>query len=428
VNGWRQRLQALFRAVVADLDPRAATAAALRGRFPDPAAVRLLAIAFGKAARPMAEAVVAAGPWASLRGLVVPPAPDAAELPPFAVIPGGHPLPDAGSLAAGARALDLARGAGPDEMVLFLVSGGGSALLEQPADPAVPLAELRALYAALVGCGADIRAVNTVRRACSAVKGGRLLLAAAAARARVSIAVSDVPLEAAGTLASGPTEPDPGTAGECRAVLDHFALWPAVPPALRARLERGDLPPGPGPSHPVWARSEFTVALDPRHALHQLVQRARRLGLRVVAEPGVDDLPYGLAAARLLARLDRLRRRRAGRAVAIAAVGELSVRLPPAPGQGGRNQQFALHCARAIRGLPIAVLSAGTDGIDGNSPAAGAVADGTTWARARRLGLDPSAHLHRCDAFPLFAALGDAVVTGPTGTNVRDLRLVVHCG
>jgi hydroxypyruvate reductase len=141
-----------------------------------------------------------------------------------------------------------------------------------------------------------------------------------------------------------------------------------------------------------------------------------------------DHWPYERAANHLLRRLEHLHRRLPGRRVAIVSGGELSVPLPPDPGTGGRNQQFALACARRIRGRPITVLSAGTDGVDGNSPAAGALADGTTMARARALGLDVHEALRRCDAFPLLAALGDTIVTGPTGTNVRDLRVLVHHG
>lgn len=428
MNGWRQRLRGLFAATIGDLDVRKAVQAGVRAKFFDPGAQRLLVIAFGKAARPMAEGLLAAGPWAAVRGLVVPPEPDEAPLPPFEVIAGGHPLPTAGSRRAAARALELARNVQADETALFLASGGGSAMLELPADPAVTLDELRALYRALVGCGADIAAINTVRRHLSAVKGGRLALAADAARNRCTFAVSDVPQDAPGTLASGPTEPEPTTVAECRAALDRFALWPAVPPALRARLDRGDLVPTVPMQAEIWRRSEIRVVQDPRHARHHLQRRARRAGLLVVQDQTVDDWPCERAADHLLAHLQRLRRAHPGRAVAILSGGELSVPLPPAPGTGGRNQQFALHCARRIRGQPIAVLSAGTDGIDGNSPAAGAVVDGTTCARARALGRSVHDALQRFDAHPLLAALGDTVTTGPTGTNVRDLRLLVAAG
>jgi glycerate 2-kinase len=426
VSVWRQRLRAMFVRTVGGLDLPGALRRHLQDVFPVPSATRLLVLAFGKAARPMAAALLAHGAWGAVRGLVVPPEPDDAPQAPFDVIPGGHPLPTAGSLQAARRALELAHSTAADETAVFLVSGGGSALLELPADPAVPLAELRELYRALVACGAGIADVNTVRRHLSAVKGGRLAMAATRARALHTFQVADVPAGTWGVLASGPSEPEPGTLADCRAVLDRFALWPHVPAALRARLDRGDLPPGVPTGHELWQRSAWHLVQQPRSATTAMLAAATAAGLHVVEEPGVDDWPYERAAERLLARLDQEHRRHPGRAVAVLTGGELSVPLPPAPGTGGRNQQFALHCARRIRGRPIAVLSGGTDGIDGTSPAAGAVVDGTTMARARRAGLDVHDALRRCDAFPLLHALGDTIVTGPTGNNLRDLRLLVH--
>ncbi len=425
MKSWRARLAQLYSDVLADLDARRATGAALAAVCPAPATTDLLVVAFGKAARPMAQAVLDHAPWRRLRGLVVPPEPDAAPLPPFAVQPGGHPLPTAGSVAAARTALELARSAGPADTVLFLVSGGGSAQLELPAGD-VPLAELRQLYAALVTCGADIQGINAVRSACSLVKGGQLAAAAADAKARHTIALSDVPAGALWALASGPTldaaEPRP----TARAVLDRTALWPLVPAALAGRLREPAAAARPAALRP--GVDQVVVALDGERALQALRRHAARLGLCVAPAQAGDELPYDRAAALCLQQLDRMRRRHPGRAVAVAAVGEVTVRVPPEAGVGGRNQQFALELARQARGRPIAVLSGGSDGVDGNSRAAGAVADGSTWARARRLGLDPAQALRQRNCAPLFAALGDALLPGPTGTNVRDLRLVVHGG
>jgi hydroxypyruvate reductase len=391
----------------------------------------LLVIAIGKAARPMADGLVELLPGARLRGLVVPPGPDDGPLPPFEVIAGGHPLPTTGSVAAATRALELARSARPEELVVFLVSGGGSAMFELPADPAVTLEELRTLYRALGGSGAPITAVNTVRRHLSAVKGGRLALAAAGAHRLVTMAISDVPhvtwdQDCCSALASGPTVPDDSTLEDCRAVLDHFALWSAVPAPLRIRLANGDLPPPLRLPDELLQRAVICLLLSERNARALMMRRLRTAGILAVEDTRTDDMPHRAAAAMLLRRLDRLRRRHPGRRVAVATSGELSVPLPDDPGTGGRNQQFALHCARLIRGRPITVLSCGTDGVDGNSPAAGAVVDGTTTARAKALGFDVRDTLARCDAFPLLQALGDTVITGPTGTNVRDLRVLVH--
>jgi len=424
----KERLRALFADVLRDLDVGAAMRAAVAATFRGDELRRpKLVLALGKAARPMAAALLEALPDCPLRGLVVTPAPDDAPLGPFERIAGGHPLPDGNSLRAGARALELARGVHADEDVLFLISGGGSALCEAPIDPRVGVDDVRTLYRALVGCGASIAAINTVRRHLSALKGGRLAHAAATAHRRVTFGIADVPVDApSGTLASGPSEPETTTLADCLAVLDRHALWAAVPAVLHDRLRTDALPPLVTSAE--LCNSEHVVVQDQRWPRRFLLQRARAAGWLVVGDDTTDDWPHERAAEHLLRRLERLRRRHPGRTVAVLAGGELSVPLPPVPGIGGRNQQFALACARRIRGRAITVLSCGTDGIDGNSPAAGAIVDGTTMARARAAGLDAHAALHRCDAFPLLHALGDAVTTGPTGTNVRDVRLLVAHG
>lgn len=421
----KEQLRALFAALLGELDVARRMAPHLAElRAGSRPGERFLVLAFGKAARAMALAVRDGLPDATLRGLVVPPEPDHAPLPPFTVIAGGHPLPTAGSLAAGRRALELARDVGDDETVLFLVSGGGSAMLEQPLDDRVTLDELREVNRALVGSGADIVAINTVRMHLSAIKGGRLAAAAQRARRFVTLEVRDVPRRAGAAVASGPSLPCLPPLAACRQVIDRYALWDAVPAPLRPHLRAVRANEATSPALPPHS---LTTVLDDRMAADALAALARRAGLVTVVDD-LDDVACGAAAERLLRRLDRLRRRHAGHPVAVVGHGELSVPLPPQPGVGGRNQQFALQCARRIRGRPIAVLSCGTDGIDGNSPAAGAVVDGTTCARARRSGHDVGDHLRRCDAFPLLQALGDAVVIGPTGTNVRDVRLLVHRG
>lgn len=422
----RQHLRQLFRTTLPDLDPGPRVQAALSaGALPAGQLRSALVIAFGKAARPMATAALAQLTHLPVRGLLVPPEPDDAPLAPLAVIPAGHPLPSAGSLRAGARTLELCRQAGPEDLVLFLVSGGGSALLEAPLDPAVSLAHLRTLHRALVGSGADIAAINVVRKHVSATKGGRLARAAAQAGAQWTLAVSDVPGDDLAALASGPTVPDRSTPADCRAVLDRFGLWEALPPPLHEPARSGNLPPTVPPGDPAFARSHARCLLANADAVAGLRRRAEAAGLLVGAVTDADEQPVAAAAERLLAHLRDLVQQHPGRIVAVVAGGELSCPLPPDPGIGGRNQHFVLECALRIQDRPMAVLSAGTDGIDGNSPAAGAVADGTTVARAAAAGLDARDHLARYDAHALFAALGDAVVTGPTGTNVRDLRLLV---
>jgi hydroxypyruvate reductase len=387
---------------------------------------RVVLLAFGKAARNMAASVLPHLPAARTRGLLVPPATDAARLDPFEVIPGGHPLPTAGSFRAAARALELCRGASADDHVVFLISGGGSSLLEQPLDGAATVDAWRAFYLALVGCGARIDRVNAIRRRLSDVKGGRLALAAAAAAGQTTMLVRDVagPLE---DVASGPTGDFDGAPDTLRADLAEFGLLDALPEPLRTRVERGEVPRLQGLPSRVASHAAWITVLDESDARRFAMARLARADVVVDADGTTDDLPVERAAELLLQRLHELREQHAGR-VALVATGELSVPLPANPGTGGRNQQFVLACAQRIAGQPITVLSAGTDGVDGNSPAAGALADGHTMVRARAAGFDVHDALRRCDAFPLLHALGDTIVTGPTGTNVRDLRVLVHHG
>jgi hydroxypyruvate reductase len=425
--GRREQLRAMFAQALEKLAVGPAVRHKVARHRPGLAEARsVLLLAFGKAARPMAQAALQELEGLPVRGLCAPPEPDDAPLPPLEVIAGGHPLPSAGSLRAAARALELCRTAAADDRILFLISGGGSSILELPLDPAVPLGELRALYQALLGCGAPITAVNTVRKHFSAVKGGRLAAAAAHTRLLMTLAVSDVPDEQPAALASGPTLGHSTTAADCRALLQRFSLLDAVPRVLRERLDRGLLPPPVPADHPAFARSEFCMLLDNSHARFHLRAAAAAQGLPLVVDDTIDDQPYAATAEHLLERLRRLKQSQPDLPAAILNGGEVTVALPQPHGTGGRNQQFALQCALRIAGEPIAVLSAGTDGIDGNSPAAGAIADGTTMARAVSQGLDADACLRRGDAFPLFDKLGDAIVTGPTGTNVRDVRLLVH--
>jgi len=425
----KDRLRAHFAATLVALDKR------LREWTPRCAAMArnaaahggsVLVIAFGKAARPMATSLLAVLPPQRVQGLLVPPEPDDAPLPPLEVIPGGHPLPNAGSFRAAARALELCRAVTADDHVVFLVSGGGSALLELPLDPRIDLESWRAFYRALVACGAPIDRVNGIRRRLSLVKGGRLALAANAAADQMTILVRDVPGPVE-DVAAGPTCDCFDAPDTLREDLDELGLLQALPTVLREAVATNAIPPLPELPGPGKRRASATV-LDEGDARRQFAARLVADGAIVAPCDDVDDVPCETAAARLLEQLERLAAAHPGQRVAVVTTGELSVPLPSNPGLGGRNQQFVLACARRIAGRPITVLSCGTDGVDGNSPAAGAIADGTTMARAQAAGLDVHEALRRCDAFPLLAALGDTIVTGPTGTNVRDLRVLVHHG
>ncbi|MFT4842499.1 MAG: glycerate 2-kinase [Planctomycetota bacterium] len=423
----KQQLRTLYAEVLTCVDPaRAMHGPNVCDLLRNDPTRPLLVLAFGKAARTMAAALLEQLPDTPVRGLVVPPEQDTAALPPLEIIAGGHPLPTIGSLKAAHRALELARSVGTDERIYFLVSGGGSAMLEASADANVGIDELRKLNQALVGSGAGIEPINTVRRHLSAIKGGRLALAGAAAHWQRTVMVSDVPFAVAATIASGPTVSDPTSLEDCREVLDRYALWPAVPMALRTRIEQANLPSPMPPGHELEARSDMLVLLSDRDARSAASKAAEGNGWIVDNQCDVDDWPYEQAAEHLLQRLEQLHQANPGKRVAVVTTGELSVALPSSPGSGGRNVQFALHCATRIQGQAITILSCGTDGIDGNCPAAGAIVDGKTVARARDLGLDVDHHLARCDAFPLLDALGDCLKPGPTGTNVRDIRVLVR--
>lgn len=384
---------------------------------------RVVLIAFGKAARPMASRALQTltAARAEVVGLLVPANGDDAPLPPLEVLAGGHPLPTAGSFAAGRRALQLAAAAGPDDHVVFLVSGGGSALLESPLDPTATVDQWQRLQRALIGCGASIERVNAVRMRLSAVKGGRLAAAASGACAVRTLFVSDVP-GGVETIASGPTARCGEHRDTLRRDLDELALWDALPPGLAAQVRDRTLPLLPTAAE---IPGTYATIADEGHCRRHAAAALRAAGVIVDDELDVDDQPYELAAERAVDRLEQLRARSPGRAVAVVTTGELSVPLPARVGVGGRNLQFALRCAALVRGRPVTAISCGTDGIDGSAPAAGAVVDGDTARRAEDAGFDVEDHLRRCDAYPLLARLGCTVEPGPTGVNVRDLRILI---
>ena len=421
----RQQLADWFQATLAQLDFGARLPQVMQ-QSPHPLGAKQLVIAFGKAARSMASSVLREYPGHQLRGLVVPPESDDDPLDPFEVIPGGHPLPNSGSMAAAKRALQLCAAAEPDEELLFLVSGGGSAMLELPSDPTITLAQLQKFYQGLVGCGGSIDEINTIRKHCSSIKGGKLARAAGKARFQRTLAISDVPCDRLETIASAPTVTDLTSTTQCLELIERLGVADAVPPQLLTRLrDRSRAPETVQGAHSS-DRSWMVAVMNNATATSALRDLVEQSGLRVEIDEDSDDRPWEQAVTLLLDKLRDLKARYPDERVAIVAGGELSVPLPARPGVGGRNQHFALACALRIAGEPIAVMSCGTDGIDGNSPAAGATADGTTATRAQALGRDAGQHLRQYDAFTLFDALNDSVTMGPSGTNVRDLRLLVH--
>jgi len=240
---------------------------------------------------------------------------------------------------------------------------------------------------------------------------------------QVSILVSDVPENALDALASGPTMPDTTTVDDCYAIAAKYRLLPQFPANVRQLFEQRRLRETPKLGDATFAQSRYLTILSNTTALKAAVEEAALGGFAAEVDNSCDDWDYADAADHLLSRL-RVLRQGASR-VCLISGGEVTVKAGKNPGTGGRNQQFALYCADKIRGQAITVLSAGTDGIDGNSQAAGAIVDGSTVARAKEKGFDAIASLKKLDAFPLFEATGDAILTGPTGNNVRDVRVLL---
>jgi len=384
---------------------------------------KIILIAIGKAALRMARATKQLLNPLVASGVVVSSEPFTTVLPFVLQYRGGHPYPKAESVHAAEVIMELLSQLNQDHLVIYLLSGGGSAIVEKPIDPSITLDDLREFYRVLVTCGANIVEMNTLRKHFSSVKGGRMALAAGDAR-QVTLYVSDVPLDRPSTIASGPTMPDESTVADCREIVGRLQLLERFPEPIRRMFNEGSIPETPKPGDPRFARSSAHALLSTEQGLDRMAEAARSEGWVVQQDLSVDDWPLDRAAEHLLARLRNLRDQNAGRTVAVLTGGELSSPVT-GDGLGGRNQAFVLDCAQRIAGENIAVLSAGTDGIDGNSPAAGSLADGETMLRAEKLGLSPEAFRERSDSYGFFSRLNDLIVTGPTGNNIRDLRLLV---
>jgi hydroxypyruvate reductase len=362
-----------------------------------------------------------------LEGIVADPNKHPYQLSGYRYFAGSHPQPNEESVRA-AEAILKSLGSlnmgtlNSESLVLFLISGGGSSVVEKPVDEEITLADLVATYKTLVLSGAPIAQINAVRKHLSATKGGRMAQAANGAH-QVSILVSDVPKNALDSLSSGPTMPDSSTVEDCYRIVREHNMLNDFPASVRELFERRALEETPKNDDPAFTRSRWWKVLSNEDAEEAAAAAAYKRGFIVEIDHSCDDWDYARAADYLLDRL-RILRRGAARACIVSG-GEVTVRVPASAGVGGRNQHFALYCAHKIAGENITVLSAGTDGIDGNSTAAGAVADGTTLERAQKAGLDPVAHQSGFNSFPLFEKLGDAIQTGPTGNNIRDVRVLM---
>jgi glycerate 2-kinase len=385
---------------------------------------RLVLIAIGKAGETMASAFLrqAGNDAERFEGVVVGPAGIGTSSARLRVYCGGHPSPNEASVAAATDILQMLGVLTERDLVVFLVSGGGSAMVEQFLQPRVSLGVMAATHKALVESGAPIAAINAVRKHLSAVKGGRLAAAAAPAE-QLTIFVSDVPAGELDALSSGPTLPDRSTTEDAYRIAAEYGLTAKLPGVIAEMLTSRSLAETPKPGDAIFALSRWSLLLDSASLEEAASARARELGWRVEIDDSCDDWSADRAAVYLLERVRELRR--AGKRACLLSAGEVTVQVPAgAAGKGGRNQHFALLCSELIAGCEITVLSAGSDGVDGNSPAAGGLVDGTTTARAQAANYTVAAALSAFDAHSLLTLLGDTVTTGPTGNNLRDLRIL----
>ncbi len=423
----REAARSIFDAALEAADVRPLVLAALSHLTP-PERGRILAVGAGKASGAMAAAAetalgdrVSAGVVAVKDGCLAP-------TRRIRLLEAGHPVPDERGAAAAREVRELAQSARADDLVLVLVSGGGSALTPAPAPP-ITLADKQAVTRLLLAAGANINQLNAVRKHCSLLKGGQLARAAAPARVH-ALLLSDVIGDPLDVIASGPTAPDGSTFAEALGILDRFGLRDRTPGSIVERLERGargEIPETPKPEDPLFERVTNVVVGNNRLVVEAAATGARARGLT----PQV--LTRGLEGeAREVARrfVELARQIRSGQGpvpapACIIAGGETTVTVRGG-GIGGRCQEFALAAALEMDGLEgVVILAAGTDGTDGPTGAAGALVDGRSARRAREQRYDPRARLDDNDSHPVLACLGDLVITGPTNTNLLDIYLLL---
>jgi glycerate 2-kinase len=418
----RDTLRALFDAALAAAEPRRA----LERHIPEPVRGRTVVVGAGKASAAMARAFEALWPG-PLEGLVLTRYGHAAPCSQIEIVEAAHPVPDAAGRQAAARILALARGLGPDDQLVFLASGGGSALLSLPA-PGLTLDDKQRVTRALLRSGATISEINAVRKHLSAIKGGRLAAAAAPARI-VTLAISDVPGDDPAVIASGPTVPDPTTYADARGVLAKYRI--EEPPAVLAHLcVAAEETPKPG--DPIFDRARFELVASPQAALRSAAAVALQRSIvpivlsdRIEGEARQVGLVHAGIALQLRAGQFRVGDYVVPPPAVLLSGGETTVTVT-GTGRGGRNVEFLLALAVALGGAPgISALACDTDGIDGTEDNAGAILYPDSLERAAALGISAQDALAHNDAHGFFAALGDLVVTGPTLTNVNDFRAVL---
>jgi glycerate-2-kinase len=341
-----------------------------------------------------------------------------------------HPIPDEGGLEGVGRMLSILDKAGEDELIIVLVSGGGSAMMTYPAD-GIGLSEVRRITDLLLRGGAAINELNSVRKHISAVKGGQMAKRAYPATV-LSLILSDVVGDPLDTIASGPTAPDPTSHGDAINVIKRYEIWNETPESIRRRLEgglRGEIEETPKTGDRVFERVHNVVVGSNLTAAKAGVERASALGYhtmllstRIEGEASQVGRAFAGVAQEIAATGNPLQR-----PAAVIIGGETTVKVRGS-GLGGRNQELALGATTKIEGLEAVVATLATDGIDGPTEAAGAVVDGSTMNRARAMGLEAVRFLDENDSYGFFKSIGDAFLTGPTGTNVNDLTLILVAG
>jgi hydroxypyruvate reductase len=383
---------------------------------------KVIVVSIGKAAGRMAEEFVSIAAPQLVSGIVVSSVPTTKAPPYFIRYIGGHPYPNKDSFHSAAVVQELVRDLDESHLVIYLLSGGGSAVCERPIDDSIGFDDAHEFFRLLVTCGADIVEINTLRKHFSSIKGGRLAALAYPAR-QATLYISDVPQGQDSSVASGPTMPDPSTIEDCYRIAKKRDLMDRLPVPIRRMFDENAIPETPKPGDERFATSSYHCLLSNSAAVAAVHRRAEAAGWQVEVDLSVDDVAVADAADRLLERLMKLRAGDPTRPAAVITGGELSSPVL-GDGRGGRNQAFVLDCVPKIAGRNIAVISAGTDGIDGNSPAAGAIADGQTLARAEQARMSVGDYFLRSDSYNFFRTLGDALETGPTENNVRDIRLL----
>jgi glycerate 2-kinase len=434
----RKHAQLIFRAALAAADPAKAVARHMRpqngvliaggARYRLRDFDKIHVIGAGKAAAAMAAK---AGPWGAQQGAAFLNVKYGHAQPKLRWIEQnecGHPVPDANGVRGAERIAEIAAAAGPRDLVICLISGGASALLPLPAAP-VTLVEKQASTKLLLACGASIHEINAVRKHISRIKGGQLAAMASPARV-LALILSDVVGDDLDVIGSGITAPDASTFADVQGILSKYTIEKKAPAAVRDRIQRGmrgEIPETPKPGHPAFSHTQNLIVGSNAQAVEAAQTRARGLGYRtLILSTEIEGETRDVGRMHAAIAKEIMHRGRPVKPPAcVISGGETTVTLR-GPGLGGRNQEFTLAAAIDIAGREnIVILSGGTDGTDGPTEAAGAIADGNTLARALQKGLSAQHALAQNDSYRFFQPLGDLLVTGPTGTNVMDVHLIL---